>query len=847
MATVYLAHDLRNNRKVALKVLRPELAAILGAERFLKEIEVTANLQHPHILPLFDSGQADSFLFYVMPFVEGESLRDRLTREKQLPIQDAVRIATEVAGALDYAHRHGVIHRDVKPENILLHDGRALVADFGIALAMRKAGGARLTETGLSLGTPQYMSPEQATAERELDARTDIYALGAVTYEMLTGEPPFMGTTTQAIIAKLMTEAPRPLTVLRPTVPEAVERAVLIALQKLPADRFASAAEFAQALAHPDGATGRTTIGARAAATPSWHSWLRDRRTVAALALAGLAGVAAVAGLLRAGGAGDATGAPEVLALSAVISDTTLTVEIGYMAQQLDFAPDEQAIAFTATRSGRKTVMLRQMNSFELTEVPGGGELPRFSPDGRSLAYLRDGGLWVTPVERPAPVRIGQLPGAMWKVNDMLWHASGSLLIGDPAGIWALPAAGGTARLLAAADTTRSTDPYLSALPDGRVLVNRVAWRTPVTLSVIDPRTGATTILENQSLGVASRFVAGWLIGDQGGQLVAQRFDPVTLRVSGDPVVKELSGRTWNRDYRFSPRGALAMLGTVGATRMQLVWVDRTGRETPLPLPAGWYRHPRPSPSGYRVVVSNLTEHATTVFDLRTGARLNIRSGANEPTWTPDGKRVITASFVPQALVSGPAETGGTSDTISPPGHDWWPTSVSPDGRTLLAYSGDEQGDLFTLELATRTERRISLPGEQRGGRFAPDGRAIAYQSAESGRPEVFLQAWPSLAARTQLSTDGGTEPVWSVDGRELFFRQRDSVMAVPIGADGLTPTGPARLLFSGPYYHDVAGDQSWDVAPDGRFLLLRPVRGALPEVRIVKNWVATLEAGSKH
>ncbi len=251
MATVYLAEDIRHDRRVALKVLRPELAAVIGAERFLAEIKLTANLQHPHILPLFDSGEADSFLFYVMPFVEGESLRDRLNREKQLPVDEAIRLAGEVASALDYAHRHGVVHRDIKPENILLHDGRALVADFGIALAASKASGARMTETGMSLGTPHYMSPEQAMGEREITARSDVYALGAVLYEMLTGDPPFTGSTAQAVVARVVTESPRPLVPQRHTIPPHVEAAVLTALEKLPADRFASAAQFAEALSRP--------------------------------------------------------------------------------------------------------------------------------------------------------------------------------------------------------------------------------------------------------------------------------------------------------------------------------------------------------------------------------------------------------------------------------------------------------------------------------------------------------------------------------------------------------------------------------------------------------------------
>src|SRR5687767_7062401 len=219
MATVYLAEDLKHKRKVALKVLKPELAAVLGAERFVQEITTTASLQHPHILPLFDSGTADGFLFYVMPYIQGETIREKLNRETQFSVEDAVRIAREVADALDYAHRHGVIHRDIKPENILLHDGRPMVADFGIALAVSAAAGGRMTETGLSLGTPHYMSPEQATAEKELSNRSDIYSLGCVLYEMLTGSPPHVGATAQQIIMKIVTEDARPVTQLRKSVP----------------------------------------------------------------------------------------------------------------------------------------------------------------------------------------------------------------------------------------------------------------------------------------------------------------------------------------------------------------------------------------------------------------------------------------------------------------------------------------------------------------------------------------------------------------------------------------------------------------------------------------------------
>ena len=291
MATVYLAEDLKHRRKVAIKVLRPELSAILGAERFLREIEVTASLQHPNILPLFDSGDADGLLFYVMPYVDGETLRSRLVREHQLPIPDAVRIASAVGAALDHAHRHGSVHRDIKPENILLSDGNALVADFGIALALRDAGGARLTETGLSLGTPQYMSPEQATAERAVDARTDIYSLGAVLYEMLAGEPPFTAPTTQGVIAKLLTQPPVSLRLLRDTVPPGLEAAVEQALAKSPADRFSTCRDFSEAVTSAPRmpALNSGTMSAETRVVPSHRNTPRRWIAPAAAALAVLA------------------------------------------------------------------------------------------------------------------------------------------------------------------------------------------------------------------------------------------------------------------------------------------------------------------------------------------------------------------------------------------------------------------------------------------------------------------------------------------------------------------------------------------------------------------------------
>ena len=400
MATVYLARDLRHDREVALKVLRPELAAILGRERFLNEIRLTAQLDHPHIVTLIDSGEAGGHLWYVLPFIRGESLRGRLNREKQLGLEEALAIAAQVASALDYAHARGVIHRDLKPENILLHEGEAMLADFGIALAVREAGGNRLTETGLSLGTPQYMSPEQATGDRVLDARSDVYSLGAVLYEMLAGETPHTGPTAQAVIAKLMTERPTRLRTVRDTVPEGVDAAVAKALAKVPADRFATARDFAAALRSAPTLPGTVVISSETRAV---------RR--GGLLIGGVLAVAAVAGalLLTRGRAA----APVVTTRRPITSVGT--------AGQPALSPDGKMVAYVLKGTDILVQDLAGGDPLPIVRGAVGVRSPRWTPDGSALVFigqLRPGesGLYIVPRLGGAPRKLAE-PGVGFAVH----------------------------------------------------------------------------------------------------------------------------------------------------------------------------------------------------------------------------------------------------------------------------------------------------------------------------------------------------------------------------------------------------------------------------------------------
>ena len=843
MAAVYLAEDLRHRRRVAIKVLKPELAAVIGAERFLHEITTTANLQHPHILPLHDSGAVDGTVFYVMPFIEGESLRERLTREKQLPIPDAVRIAVEVAGALDYAHRQGIIHRDIKPENVLLHDGRALVADFGIALAATSAG-SRMTETGMSLGTPHYMSPEQAMGERALDARSDVYALGAMTYEMLTGDPPFTGSTAQAIVAKVMTERPVPPSRLRDTIPETLEDAVLTALQKLPADRFGTAAEFARALEDMRG-SGPRPARARLAA----RSWWRDRRT---LALAGVAVLAVAATWIGRGTGQSEAGSAEPTVLN-------LTVPRGITPAEISIAPDGRKVVVVGSDSNAtRRLYLRELGSAGTTALEGteGAMSPFFSPDGRYIAYANRGALWKLELPRGTPEVI---PGTDQGLIDQgggiyggAWGPGDSIVISQRfgrLGLWLMSASGGTPVRIAPRD---STDPVVFVgrpqfLPrGGAIIVGARTTSQPVELVAVSLRDGA-----RQKVGVAGTHpvqFASRLTFLRDNRLYTVGFDERRRQADGEPVPFEGLDREGltGTDFDLAAGGTLILLRQ-RPDRHWLVQVAPDGRTTRLFGELRDFESPRVSPDGRYIATGIRATGGRDVWVLDRArealTRFTLHGLAAYPTWAPRGERIAYANSTQGGFdISIKPLDGVAAETTVVSGTPFqFPGEWTPDERWLVFRENNRGTREDIKAIDTRTGEIRELVGSQAGElqpAISPDGRRLAYVSDETGTVEVYLRWFDGRPGRTQVSLRGGREPRWARDGRTLYYRDGVSMMAVPVPpGDALTVERPVALFPDRFRTNTRVAD--YDPLPDRTLVMLEPEAEGVTEIQVFLAWPA--------
>jgi serine/threonine-protein kinase len=862
MATVFLADDLKHDRKVAVKVLKPELAAVLGAERFVVEIKTTASLQHPHILPLFDSGTADGFLFYVMPFIEGETLRDKLNRESQFGVEEAVRIAREIADALDYAHRHGVIHRDIKPENILLHDGRPMVADFGIALALSAAAGGRMTETGLSLGTPHYMSPEQATADKDITARADVYSLASVLYEMLAGEPPHTGSTAQQIIMKIIAEPVQSVTRLRKAVPPNVAAALSKALEKLPADRFETAKAFADALANPSFTLEGTSVFTAASAR-------KNSRALVAFGT-GCIGFAALAvwALLR------AAPAPPVLRYTFTMPSIVGTVQLGVPV----IAPDGSYFVFLGPVQGGgpgQQVWMKRRDAYAATPVPGtvGAEAVTISPDGKSLALagtqLRTlvlaSGVTATLVDRG----VASAGGTAWLDDGTIVYvrsegglpelASVSSAGGQPtlfhdsenrAGVFPAPIVGRRAILFARCVNVGSCDLAARDLSSGLVktLVPGAVW--------------------------GQYAVTGHVVYVLNGRLMASVFDAKAMELRGQPV--SLVDSVANAPISLSRSGTLVLqIGSAAGAlgEFELVWVERNGHYTPIDttwhfrLTAnandhGWAL----SRDGKRLAIGLFTPSGDDIYvkELPRGPASRVtyaQTPDQRPRWSPDERSIMyvgTGALLSRAadgtgkdsvLVSGAVEEG-----------EW-----SPDGKWIVlrrGATGSARGgrNIFGVRAGSDTTSvpLIVTEFDEEAIQLSPDGKWIAYQSDETGHTEIFVRPFPNTnASKRQVSSGGGEAPLWSRDGREVFFvRPNHDMMSARVStalATSITSAEPA-VLFHVPdelLQVEYSFYTPWDVAADGRFIMVRSLRSAATGTSsavtvIAENWLQELKARVK-
>ena len=861
MATVYLADDLKHERKVAVKVLKPELAAVVGAERFLAEIKTTANLQHPHILPLYDSGEADGLLFYVMPYVEGESLRGRLDRERQLPVEAAVRIATNMAEALDYAHRHGVVHRDIKPANVLLQDSKPVISDFGIALAVGAAGGGRLTETGLSLGTPHYMSPEQATGDQHVGPATDIYALGCVLYEMLVGEPPYMGATAQAVLGAILAGEIPSSRAKRATVPANVDAVITKALEKVPADRFTAAGRCADALA--DSAFRHGSSGIANVTSKASHGVL----------------VAACVAFLALGiGIGWSVRGP-TSAESIVVRHRVEPLVNGMprpLGTYTALAPDGSGLVFASSGDGGGTWTLwhKDRESVDAVELPGTamGKNPVYSPDGEWLAFHSRGQL---KTRHFASGNVTTLVDEGVPTGEVAidWLADGAVLFeigSNTPRLLRISAAGG------AADTIASFAGFLnltfvSVLPgeQGALIgLCPAGCAAGIDLHTLDLEKGThTKLLEG--------VVRGWYVGETGhlvyvdpdGTLYAVGFDLGDLSIVGLPsrLLEGVAVFSSSAQVKVGDDGTLMYLeGGAGLGLRDVVWVDRLGAvDEVLDVPPDLYTGLALSPDGEALAITALDQGRAAQLwakELPQGSFVRLTTDAGltrRPDWTPDGTRIgyVTNADAGQPwearIVAADGSDSGGFETLLRDDRGLWELAFTPDGNGMVYRHGGGNvrgGDLGYADLRTgeRNEGLVESSFSEFGVSVSPDGRWLTYVSDASGRFEVLVRPFPEGEGQTIVSTAGGTDPVWGRQGRELFFISADGWMtsAEYVTEPSFEVVGRTQLFEVSPYYRFSTGWRGFDASPlDDRFVMLRTIEATqLGSTVLIQNFFEELD-----
>ena len=873
MSRVFVAHEAALGRKVVIKVLRPELAEGLSAERFKREVRLAARLQHPHIVPLLAAGEIDDeVLFYTMPFVEGESLRQRLAREGALPLAETVRVLCDVAGALAYAHRTGVVHRDVKPENILLSDGGAVVADFGIAKAISAsregdgAGDARrsstLTAAGTSLGTPAYMAPEQAVGGA-VDHRADLYALGVVGYEMLAGWAPFEGRTAQQLLAAHATETPEPIARRRASVPPRLGSLIMQLLEKNPADRPQSADELRRALDALPGVSGPRESTLDGPGGPAEHtvpSRIVPQRARRAAPWALFGGLAALAGavigalLVRSRGA-EMPRRPLVAALAAPVGQE-LRPDGGFA-----LSPDGTRLAFVAAdRSGATAVWVRPLDSLAATQVEGtaGGSGPFWSTDGGSFGYFAGGQLRVADLRSGThrPLCPAPRPGGGTWTRDGIIVYSPDFLSGP---LFKVPAAGGPCTQLTRFRPGESIHRRPSALPDGRHILFSSGPTGSSSIVAVDLATGAITDIR-RSGGDAQFAGPHWMLFREGatGPLHAQRLDLRTLQLVGEPrvVLERVVGIRTLPSYSTSANALVALQMNSG--QQSLVWVNRQSavvdsvRAPTGAVPYFGAASAALAHDGRRIAFAAAGPLWLYDRDRKVATRANGGTipgqGILEPAWGPGDSLIAFRTLFSGTLMLRLYHVGtDTSDSLFSSGtRNLRAPTWSPDGRRIaFQLSAGDSAPKDEIWIYSLAERRASLawdaPGNVASPRWSPDGGWLAYVSDETGAPEVYIRPVSGSGPALRVSTAGGEFPIWRADGRELYYRVPDgAILAVGLGPGPHVALSPPTVALAAPPFSRMV--RSFEVTPDGtRFVAFGREDPLL--FTLVLDWAARLPA----
>ena len=873
MSRVFVAREATLGRHVVVKVLPPDAASLLSAERFEREIALVARLQHPHIVPVLAAGvTADGLPFYTMPLVEGESLRGRLDRVGELGVSDAVSVLKDIALALAYAHARGVVHRDIKPDNVLLSGGAAVVTDFGVAKAVdasaTSGGTTSLTQLGVALGTPAYMAPEQAAADPNVDHRADLYAFGSLAYELLAGSPPFAGRPTPAVLSAQVNEVPEPIRRRRPTVPDTLAALVMRCLEKRPADRPANADEVLRVLdvaGIPTSVADGVPAGASAIAadlTSSARGWLVPLVTL--LLGAGLATVVAWLAWRRDFSGG--VDAPVVRVAQALDADEQVW-DVGCSSYAL--SPDGHLLVYATIKNGVPVLRVRDSDALEPRTIEGvrAPRCPVVSPDGRWIAFARGGRLLKVAADGGPSIALAS-PSLPVRFAGATWATPETIVVSDAVTLWAVSSSGAPPRPLSSSDTARGERARMwpQALPDG----GGVLYASSPDGDPADAHLAVISLDGNRSakLDVAATYPVGVVVGrlvyvDPVGALKAVPFDTRAWRVTGDPVtLVDHVERTFMgaAPIALSRNGTLAYLS--GRPAVVPVVLDAQGDRRPLPVEKGAYVAPRYAPDGRRIVFGlgggTLFGGSVWTYDLGAGTltRLTTVASAANPEWSPDGRRVLYARGDlggETALWWQPADGSGSASRLyAAGGEDIFEGTLTPDGRALVYRTSGRGGvqGIFAVSLDSGRAGSGAVPRQLVTApslmpRLSPDGRWLAYESGESGVLQIYVRAFPGPGGRTQVSIGGGTEPVWARDGRHLFYRDGRRLV------DARVRTTPAFAVVTQQTFLEGNFDASsnhadYDVAPDGAHVLMFERAGAPPRIVVVHRWVRELLAPTR-